>query len=646
MSYSTLDIDNPRIIQPWALNVELMEHQKTSVYAMMDLEKKGYVDINFRYFDNENKNLRLETNLGILGDKVASGKTLIILSLLIESPTVPNDRAIYYSSDKYITIREQKPDDDKLNINVIMVPKCIQHQWELSIKNDVKNNVIRYYNHIDATTRNILEPLNYLNNKNEYETKNEKHEPENKEKKLLDLDEKQDINKQLQQTVKYEKNRVNVVICNERTVNDLIELHGNKKWNRFIIDEADTILFAGLNKIKASFIWLITGTTNGIACSNKKFIKEIFGKNLTWQPDFLTIKNKNEFVNESLKLPKPNRIVINCLTPIEIKLLANHIPKHVMNMINAGNSDQAIKTLNCHVDTADNIYKVISRNYEMAIRNKEIEFDAENKKKYNNIEKEQEHMKRMKKIETVIEKLKLKLNSMKNSLYDTDANDTMCPVCMDEFDKPTMVDCCAHKYCFNCLALTLNNTKNKCPVCQTIITKKRIHILCEDKLAKKTYINTTKKDKIEELLDIIKSSVSCSKFLVFADFDETFNKIEKVFDSFKIKYGILRGTGNKIKETVEKFKKGNISVIMLNAKNFGAGMNLQCATDVIMYHRFTKEMEEQIIGRGQRIGRNGILNVYYLIHDNENDSFHDDNFNDISHQEYLENNYDENYPVN
>ena len=75
---------------------------------------------------------------------------------------------------------------------------------------------------------------------------------------------------------------------------------------------------------------------------------------------------------------------------------------------------------------------------------------------------------------------------------------------------------------------------------------------------------------------------------------------------------------------------------MLNAKHFGAGMNLQCATDIIMYHRFTREMEEQIIGRGQRMGRQGTLNVYYLIHDNENDSYYDTNFQDLTYQEWIE----------
>lgn len=78
---------------------------------------------------------------------------------------------------------------------------------------------------------------------------------------------------------------------------------------------------------------------------------------------------------------------------------------------------------------------------------------------------------------------------------------------------------------------------------------------------------------------------------------------------------------------------------MLNAQFFGAGMNLQMATDIIMYHRFTKEMEEQIIGRAQRLGRSITepLNVYYLLHENESDNIEDNfKFEDHSNTHYMD----------
>jgi hypothetical protein len=41
------------------------------------------------------------------------------------------------------------------------------------------------------------------------------------------------------------------------------------------------------------------------------------------------------------------------------------------------------------------------------------------------------------------------------------------------------------------------------------------------------------------------------------------------------------------------------------------------ASDIIIYHEMNKELETQIIGRAQRIGRTEPLNVYYLLHENE-----------------------------
>lgn len=596
MSYGNLDENSSRIIQPNDLSVELMQHQKTAVYAMKDLEYKGYVDVKFRYYDNDEKDLRLETSIGILGDKVGSGKTLIITSLILESP-IPRDRPVYFASDRYTTIREISCQEvDKLNINVVMVPKGIQHQWEAVFKDMVKPGRLNFANHYDVSTREIFDAV---------------------DQKIKE-----------QQSV--------TILCNDLTFPDVVKQYGGKKWNRFIMDEADTIQFGSLDKIRASFVWLVTGTTNGIPYSKKKYIKDVFGKNITWLPDFLTVKNKTEYIDTSIDLPKPNRITIKCHTPSEIRLLADHIPKNVMNMINAGNSDDAIRTLNCHVDTSDNIFKVISRNYEMAIKNKKIELEAEKKKKYSSPDKTHEHQKRLKQIESVVTRLETKLESMKKALYD--ANDEMCPVCMGEFEKPTLVDCCAHKYCFNCLALTLAKTNNKCPVCQSNLTKNRMHVVSTEEMETQKNEDTKedhKREKIEELYDIIKRNKD-GRFLVFADYDETFAKIEMVFKQHKIKYGILKGGGSKIKGTLDDFHKGKINVIMLNAKNFGAGMNLQCASDIVMYHRFSKEMEEQIIGRGQRLGREGTLNVYYLIHDNESNSYVNDNFNDLTYQEWVE----------
>jgi len=56
---------------------------------------------------------------------------------------------------------------------------------------------------------------------------------------------------------------------------------------------------------------------------------------------------------------------------------------------------------------------------------------------------------------------------------------------------------------------------------------------------------------------------------------------------------------------------------MLNAQYNGSGLNLQETTDIILYHKFNKFSEEQIIGRANRMGRNDVLYVHQLLYNNE-----------------------------
>ena len=40
-------------------------------------------------------------------------------------------------------------------------------------------------------------------------------------------------------------------------------------------------------------------------------------------------------------------------------------------------------------------------------------------------------------------------------------------------------------------------------------------------------------------------------------------------------------------------------------------------TDIIIYHKMSSELENQVIGRGQRVGRETRLNVLHLCYNNE-----------------------------
>ena len=192
---------------------------------------------------------------------------------------------------------------------------------------------------------------------------------------------------------------------------------------------------------------------------------------------------------------------------------------------------------------------------------------------------------------------------------------------MDEFDNscnPTLLNCCHNIFCFSCITIS-SNKNNICPYCKAYLHKEDINIISHDKniINHKSKEMIGRKNKDDTLREILQNENPNKKYIIFANFYKTFEKIKIIVNDLGLTYKILKGRANTIKKTINEFVSGKLSVLMLNAKYYGAGMNLQIATDIIIYHRFDQDLEQQIIGRAQRIGRSEPLNIYYLLHDNE-----------------------------
>jgi SNF2 family DNA or RNA helicase len=85
----------------------------------------------------------------------------------------------------------------------------------------------------------------------------------------------------------------------------------------------------------------------------------------------------------------------------------------------------------------------------------------------------------------------------------------------------------------------------------------------------------------------------------------------------QITHAYLKGNGYQIQSTIEKYKTGNVKVLLVNTQAYGSGLNLENTTDMILFHKFDTEIEKQVIGRAQRFGRKQPLNVHYLLYENE-----------------------------
>ena len=133
---------------------------------------------------------------------------------------------------------------------------------------------------------------------------------------------------------------------------------------------------------------------------------------------------------------------------------------------------------------------------------------------------------------------------------------------------------------------------------------------------KETILKTGKLNKKDSFLRFMKEHRT-AKVLMFSGYDATFAGIEASLDAESITRATVNGSQARINKLLREFKAGKHNVLFLNARNMGAGLNIECATHVVLFHRMSSELEAQIVGRAMRLGRAEPLEVIHLLHENE-----------------------------
>lgn len=241
---------------------------------------------------------------------------------------------------------------------------------------------------------------------------------------------------------------------------------------------------------------------------------------------------------------------------------------------------------------------------------------------------------------SLIEKRDSALKRIKN-IRDRVVECDACSICYEPLKNKTVVPCCSNAYCFQCLCTWLE-MKGCCPMCKSDldIKTKDIKIIYDDgQTGKETNqddtegstspsfdISKNKYDNLDKLVRHLFSissqnrSMTSKKMLLFSNYSGSFHTIQTLLDSIGVRYAILSGTGHRIEKLVDSFRRGYVQVLMLDATHFGNGMNLQDATDVVLFHAMPAAQREQMIGRAQRYGRTDPLNVWQFFYENEVES--------------------------
>ena len=109
-----------------------------------------------------------------------------------------------------------------------------------------------------------------------------------------------------------------------------------------------------------------------------------------------------------------------------------------------------------------------------------------------------------------------------------------------------------------------------------------------------------------------------SKWLVFNDNGNTLINYQNILNSKEIKTTMLDGGNQKrIEKALEDYKKGDTQVLLLNSMIEGAGMNLENTTHLLFMHKTEDKFINQVVGRAQRFGRTCPLRIIMLFNKHE-----------------------------
>lgn len=118
----------------------------------------------------------------------------------------------------------------------------------------------------------------------------------------------------------------------------------------------------------------------------------------------------------------------------------------------------------------------------------------------------------------------------------------------------------------------------------------------------------------------LKNNFQFDKMMVVAQFRETFDMIVSYLNEKNIGYIKLT---QPISESINEFKTNkNRKILLLESYKYCSGIDLGFLSDLIFMNKICNfDIESQIVGRLQRLGRNSNLRIHYILYENENKLF-------------------------
>lgn len=600
------------------LKIKLKPHQLAALNKALEMEIHGtirykisntnkllsimnmlYSNIPYSLLTQSNNNIiQISTNVGIFGDMVGYGKTLIALALIavnnVENIHINNTYSKTFNNYKnysYLNISSVNnlivPSNIIFNTTLVIVPRGpVYIQWENMIKNHTSLKVL------------AIDNLTYIKKNLPKYTQNNRQEIINYFNKF-DLVLIKNTTLKLLYNYYYSDNNFNLI----------------NNWKRVIIDEAHDIINQLKVHINYNYLWMISGTYEDLLKkvynSNNSLIYSNTAKELMNDEfiNLMLVKNNNIFIKNSFKIPEPIEKFYLCKLPNNINVIKKFISDSVLDKINANDITGAIKELGGKNENENDIIELVSKELKRELFNKQAERDYITTL---DIQLEQKNAK-LKTINAEIENQEEKIKNLTERISYISSK--TCSICMELITNPILIEC-THIFCGGCLIKWLKNN-NSCPYCRLTIngTDKLIAISNKNENENESSNVEILLSKEETLLKII-SEKPDGRFLIFSKNENSFEKIKLELNKTNNSFEILKGNTSHMINVLDKFKSGEINIILLNTQYAGSGIDISCATDVIIFHNMGID-KQQAIGRAQRVGRKDELYIHNLCYEHE-----------------------------
>jgi len=615
-SYSVfLNESDPVIEQPVQISKALKPHQKTAVYKCKAMETKSHIDYFIPPTENTiisnptfKNSFQMQTNVGVIGDIVGYGKTLIALSLIQTSPIQAiynNQQQVYsYGTSRwsgsmtfYQEIQYEIPIHTYIHTTLVIVPRGpVYMQWKKSIEKDTSLKFL-YIDSLHTIRKLLPEKIDELRTYLE----------------TFDL-------------ILIKNTTLKIWFSYLKELAEPVTLHG---FDRIMIDEAHEIADK-IPRMNFRFIWLITSSYMELVTHT--FSKSIFNSiTLLLNRErlhYMLVKSKTEYILQSFEIPQPIEKYYLCQMDKRLSVLSGFVSNIVLDRINVNDIAGAIQEIGGAQETETSLIETVQKEFLKNIQNKQKEIAFIESLELENEQREG----RLKNVNAELVRLNDRYEALQERLSDL-ATKT-CPICMDVLDNPVYLNC-THTICGKCLfewarlgVHTRNNGIN-CPECRTPIESNKIVAIIKHTDASgggsgdgagtsasaggQQPVQLLSKE--DQFIQILKSKPD-GRFLLFSRLDSQFYRLCILLREHGIVYSEMKGSTTHMMNVLNDFNRGAINIILLNTNYSGFGIDISMATDVIIYHHMPNE-KIQAVGRAQRVGRKDVLTIHNLCYSQE-----------------------------